>query len=663
MDSFKGIKSIYKKAAVLAISALVAFSMMPLTAGMSYAESGIATKASASSSGSLTIDQAQTVFLTDAGATQYYEFDVQSDGYYTFNANGTAGDISLVFANASGTIKDIADSVKSYSSGGTTYYVTTSAQKLTAGKWYVGLSAPRVSKATLTVNKMPALTENQTQSTNVEQADLLKGYTFTPATTGRYEFYEADSRGSGASISIYDSTGEEISSTSTYTYLQDWYKCCRYKAVTLTAGATYYVLVKGDQFASSETIEMTVTPLINKDAPVINAGTTTKATIDSYSFPKCYRITPESSGTYFLQTSSNKAMSNFTVYDENENVIEKASIKKYEKDSYDDTVYVRQLALKLTKGKTYYITARFNGYRKGTFTLKYRQLPDVSSISIIHKPTMKKYIYQLDTSYAADGAVLNIHYKDGTTSKWEFADNDKYVQGFAVTMNTSSKTGKRTLTFKYRGKSASCTIPVVKVNKVYKGAALVGNNSTVSANSNEYRFRRYIPTKSGLYGITGTSSKSSYRVVVFNRNGVRVASKTLGYSYANKKYSGTEAVPMSAGKTYYIGVRYNYSERGSVNIDVHYDVPKTPTNVKVTKTSKHVAEISWTRKSKSYKYQIAYKTVSASKYKKALTSYAHGNEIDKLKSGRTYVFKVRAYRVVQGKRYYGSYSNTVTVRM
>ena len=61
-------------------------------------------------------------------------------------------------------------------------------------------------------------------------------------------------------------------------------------------------------------------------------------------------------------------------------------------------------------------------------------------------------------------------------------------------------------------------------------------------------------------------------------------------------------------------------------------------------------------------YQIAYSTNQKSGYKYInLNNKVSKKTISNLKSGKKYFVRVRAYRNIKGKRYYGNYSSIKTV--
>ena len=93
--------------------------------------------------------------------------------------------------------------------------------------------------------------------------------------------------------------------------------------------------------------------------------------------------------------------------------------------------------------------------------------------------------------------------------------------------------------------------------------------------------------------------------------------------------------------------------------------PKKVSSLKV-KAGKKKMTVSWKKDSKAGGYEIKYAT--SKKFKKAKTvkikSYKTAKKvISKLKSKKTYYVKVRAFKKVGGKTYYGSYSSVKKVKV
>ena len=94
--------------------------------------------------------------------------------------------------------------------------------------------------------------------------------------------------------------------------------------------------------------------------------------------------------------------------------------------------------------------------------------------------------------------------------------------------------------------------------------------------------------------------------------------------------------------------------------------PKKVKGLKVRKRSKTSLKIRWKRNKKVTGYQIAMKTGGKGKYK--IVKTIKKNKLThfikkKLKKGKIYFIKVRAYVNVDGKKIYGAYSGAKKVRL
>ena len=90
-----------------------------------------------------------------------------------------------------------------------------------------------------------------------------------------------------------------------------------------------------------------------------------------------------------------------------------------------------------------------------------------------------------------------------------------------------------------------------------------------------------------------------------------------------------------------------------------------PVPAKVTlkaKAGKRSATLSWTKVSGASGYKVYRATKKNGSYKRIFTTTKTKVVNKSLKKGRTYYYKVRAYKTVKGKKIYGAYSAVKTVR-
>lgn len=104
---------------------------------------------------------------------------------------------------------------------------------------------------------------------------------------------------------------------------------------------------------------------------------------------------------------------------------------------------------------------------------------------------------------------------------------------------------------------------------------------------------------------------------------------------------------------------YDMSDKGTVT-------PAALTKAKIASvksTVKKTVNIKWNKVSTAKGYQIKYSTKKNMTGAKTVTSGALSKKITKLSSGKTYYFKVRAYRSADGIRVYGSWSSVRSVKV
>ncbi len=167
------------------------------------------------------------------------------------------------------------------------------------------------------------------------------------------------------------------------------------------------------------------------------------------------------------------------------------------------------------------------------------------------------------------------------------------------------------------------------------------------------------------YGYKGTKltwSKSArakgYRVYVST-------TKNGKYRYLKQLSGGTNTTNINTGlktgKTYYYRVRSYDIVGGGVKIFSSYTSklgakpkPAKPKNMVLKPGSKKVT-VSWSKVKGATRYQIYRATSKTGKYSRIATIKGTKITNKKLKKGKNYYYKVRAYRSQKGKKIYGSF--------
>lgn len=134
------------------------------------------------------------------------------------------------------------------------------------------------------------------------------------------------------------------------------------------------------------------------------------------------------------------------------------------------------------------------------------------------------------------------------------------------------------------------------------------------------------------------------------------------YSSGRDVYYGQVDAKLSKG-IYYLVVKYDWDPQtyhGTHDLKLTYkpSVPK-PSQIKASKIARKSVKLSWSKAYGANGYQLQRKTGSG--WKTIANTSSSAFNVKKLKSKTKYRFRVRAYKVVNGKKYYSAWSSTKTV--
>ncbi len=160
---------------------------------------------------------------------------------------------------------------------------------------------------------------------------------------------------------------------------------------------------------------------------------------------------------------------------------------------------------------------------------------------------------------------------------------------------------------------------------------------------------RYCKTSSVKYTYKGKNIKPNIKLYY---NGKKLK-KNRDYTVSVKKRKSIgRSYVVFKGKGKYRGTRKVY----------YYVVPKKVKSVSVKSSSKKTMTVKFKKLSNASGYQISYRKKGTKKYKNISTK-SLSKTIKRLSSKKKYYVKVRAYKKVSGKKYYGAYSKVKSVKV
>ena len=248
------------------------------------------------------------------------------------------------------------------------------------------------------------------------------------------------------------------------------------------------------------------------------------------------------------------------------------------------------------------------------------------------------------------------------------------ISTVSIKKNVSTLTYSKIATQTYTGKQIKPSIVVKHGTKTLKN----GTDYTLSYGTNK-------SSGTGTVKITGKGNYtgSITKTFIINKRNV----STLTYSkISNKSYTGKQIKPSIivkySGKTLKNGTDYTISYgknkstgKGTVKITgkgnyigsitkTFYIVPKKVTISSAKSSAKKKITVKYKKVTGASGYQIAYQKSGSKKWTyTTVSSKSASKTLTKLTSKKNYKVKVRAYKTVSGKKYYGTYSAAKTVKV
>ncbi|VEF49422.1 LPXTG-motif cell wall anchor domain-containing protein [Bacillus freudenreichii] len=315
----------------------------------------------------------------------------------------------------------------------------------------------------------------------------------------------------------------------------------------------------------------------------------------------------------------------------------------------------------LNTGTTYYFKVRAS-YQKDETTVYGEYSPVVSGAPVLDNVTSVKVegksFNQLRITWKAVAGATGYEIYRSTST------NGKY--GLLQTISNSSKpsftnNGLATGTKYYYKVRAYRLVNGKKVygafSSVANGQPVLSKVSTIKVSSNSYDKLRINWSK--VNGATGFEVyRSTAKNGKYNRTGTISKGSTL--SFINNK--------VATGTPYYYKVRA-YRLVGGKKIYGPFSsvasgkaILNAPSRLKATRISATSSKLSWSSSAGASGYEVFRATSKKGKYSKAGTVKG-GKTISftnkKLKKRTTYYYKMRAYRLVNGKKVYSNYTTVI----
>ena len=267
----------------------------------------------------------------------------------------------------------------------------------------------------------------------------------------------------------------------------------------------------------------------------------------------------------------------------------------------------------------------------------------------------KENVSKTETTVKTATATGNVHVRKGPSTNYTSLGVLKVGQKVEI-LGTDSATGWYKI--KYNNGYGYVSNKYLKIDSSNQQSPTL-SKPTVKVSSNSYNSNKLswnkVTGSSGYEVLRATSKTGTYKSVKTITSGSTV-------SYTDKS--------LATGTTYYYKVRaYKTVDKKKVyssysSVVSAKPVLKTP-SVKLTSGSKK-ATIKWEKISGASGYEVYRATSKSGKYSKIKTitknstvSYVNSS----LTKNKTYYYKVRAYRTVNGKKIYSSYSVAKSVKV
>lgn len=221
-------------------------------------------------------------------------------------------------------------------------------------------------------------------------------------------------------------------------------------------------------------------------------------------------------------------------------------------------------------------------------------------------------------------------------------------------------------------------IGVTKVNGVYYWVQCFGITNASKVNEASYKNTKTYKTNVVITKLSeaakpkaklgkstlGLKSKTTASMYFFNgyRN-ITMKSSLTKYSSSNSKIASINSSgTITAKKTGKVTITMSLKASPKVKVTKTLYIAPAKVTISSVKSGKKYATVKYKKATGASGYQIAYRKKGTSKWS-YITTTSLSKKITKLKSKKTYQFKVRAYKTISKKKYYGSYSSIKTCKI
>jgi hypothetical protein len=283
------------------------------------------------------------------------------------------------------------------------------------------------------------------------------------------------------------------------------------------------------------------------------------------------------------------------------------------------------------------------------------------------------YTWDLSTGYTGKVDGFKIYCYSGTAGEtyakengfdYELLDHTKhtYDSGKITKAATCTSTGVKTYT---------CT--VCKKTKT----------ETIAKTAHKYTVTKTVKPTTSAQGYTlkkcsicGTTTKTNYTAKLIAMSKVKATIAKSTYAYTGKKLTPTVTVKygkttLKKGTDYTVSYKNNI-KTGKATITIKgkgkysgtltktFNIsPKKQTVSSVKSAKTKTVTVTWKKDTQASGYELVYSTSSKFSGAKKVTVSKNSTvtkTLSSLTKGKTYYVKVRSYKTISGKKYYGAYS-------